>query len=209
MGVAGGPDMIENGLVLSLDASDRNSYISGSTTWYDLSGLNKSGSLTNGPTFNTGSLGSIVFDGTYDYFVGSTGSYASVGSGPFTHDIWFYQPTVLRFSGSFNGKFGVLFSGNAMQSLECFLIDNITGSGVPTTIGMSSYGGGTIGSISNIVTYSFPIQTWHNVTITRDVTGSILVYKNTSVIATGSITNNFTNTPSIVTGKRISYYIRY
>ena len=56
MGVAGGPDIIENGLVLSLDASDRNSYVSGSTTWYDLSGLNKSGSLTNGPTFNTGTV---------------------------------------------------------------------------------------------------------------------------------------------------------
>jgi hypothetical protein len=67
MGVAGGPDLIQDGLVLSLDASDRNSYVSGSTTWFDLSGLNNSGSLINGPTFNTGSLGSIVFDGTNDY----------------------------------------------------------------------------------------------------------------------------------------------
>ena len=66
MGVAGGPDLIQDGLVLSLDASDRNSYVSGSTTWFDLSGLNN-GTLTNGPTFNTGSLGSIVFDGTNDY----------------------------------------------------------------------------------------------------------------------------------------------
>jgi len=66
MGVAGGPDLIQDGLVLALDASDRNSYVSGSTTWFDLSGLNNSGSLTNGPTFNTGSLGSIVFDGVDD-----------------------------------------------------------------------------------------------------------------------------------------------
>ena len=74
MGVAGGPDLIQDGLVLSLDASDRNSYVSGSTTWFDLSGLNNSGSLTNGPTFNTGSLGSIVFDGTNDYVLVSSGS---------------------------------------------------------------------------------------------------------------------------------------
>ena len=66
MPVAAGPDSIETGLVLSLDAADRNSYVSGSTTWFDLSGNNTSGSLINGPTFGTGSLGSIVFDGTND-----------------------------------------------------------------------------------------------------------------------------------------------
>jgi hypothetical protein len=63
---AGGPDLIQDGLVLCLDASDRNSYVSGSTTWVDLSGNNTLGSLINGPTFDTGSLGSIVFDGTND-----------------------------------------------------------------------------------------------------------------------------------------------
>jgi hypothetical protein len=67
MPVAAGPDSIETGLVLSLDAADRNSYVSGSTTWFDLSGNNNSGSLVNSPTFNTGSLGSIVFDGVNDY----------------------------------------------------------------------------------------------------------------------------------------------
>jgi hypothetical protein len=40
MGISGGPDMIQDGLVVSLDAADRNSYTSGSNTWYDLSGNN-------------------------------------------------------------------------------------------------------------------------------------------------------------------------
>ena len=71
---AGGPDLIQDGLVLCLDASDRNSYVSGSTTWFDLSGNNNSGSLVNGPTFNTGSLGSIVFDGVDDYVLVNSGS---------------------------------------------------------------------------------------------------------------------------------------
>ena len=51
---------------MALDAGDRNSYVSGSTTWFDLTGVNN-GTLTNGPTFNTGSGGSIVFDGVNDY----------------------------------------------------------------------------------------------------------------------------------------------
>jgi hypothetical protein len=59
--------IVTDGLVLALDAADRNSYVSGSTTWRDVSGNNNSGSLVNGPTFNSGNGGSIVFDGTNDY----------------------------------------------------------------------------------------------------------------------------------------------
>ena len=66
MPVHGGPNTVETGLVLSLDAADRNSYVSGSTTWRDLAGNNLNGTLVNGTTFNTSSGGSIVFDGTND-----------------------------------------------------------------------------------------------------------------------------------------------
>ena len=59
--------IVTSGLVLSLDAADRNSYVSGSTTWFDLSGNNNSGSLVNGPTFSSDNGGSIVFDGQNDY----------------------------------------------------------------------------------------------------------------------------------------------
>jgi hypothetical protein len=58
--------IVTDGLVLCLDAADRNSYVSGSTTWFDVAGTNN-GTLINGPTFNTGSGGSIVFDGVDDY----------------------------------------------------------------------------------------------------------------------------------------------
>lgn len=59
--------IVTNGLVLALDAADRNSYISGSTTWFDVSGNNNNGTLTNGPTFSSTNGGAIVFDGTNDY----------------------------------------------------------------------------------------------------------------------------------------------
>lgn len=89
MPVAAGPDSIETGLVLSLDAADRNSYVSGSTTWFDLSGNNNSGSLVNGPTFSTGSLGSIVFDGTDDYTSISHSSVLNLLE-VFTLSFWIY-----------------------------------------------------------------------------------------------------------------------
>ena len=81
-----GPTVVTNGLVLALDAGDRNSYVSGSTTWFDLTGVNN-GTLTNGPTFNTGSGGSIVFDGVDDYVnLGANSSNYSRTS--FTIDSW-------------------------------------------------------------------------------------------------------------------------
>ena len=59
--------MIQDGLVLSLDAADRNSYPGSGTTWTDLSGNSNSGSLVNGPTFNSTNGGGIVFNGTNQY----------------------------------------------------------------------------------------------------------------------------------------------
>ena len=38
MAIQGGPDIVEDGLVLHLDAADRNSYPGSGSTWYDLCG---------------------------------------------------------------------------------------------------------------------------------------------------------------------------
>ena len=65
--VGGGVNIVTNGLVLYLDASNTKSYVSGSTTWNDVSRSINNGTLINGPTFNSANGGSIVFDGTNDY----------------------------------------------------------------------------------------------------------------------------------------------
>jgi hypothetical protein len=72
MGISAGPDMVQDGLVLSLNANDRLSYISGSTTWNDVSGQGNNGTLVNGPTFNSSNGGNIVFDGVDDYVIHSS-----------------------------------------------------------------------------------------------------------------------------------------
>lgn len=71
MSAKGGPDIVRNGLVLYLDAANIKSYPGSGTVWEDMSGNNNNGTLTNGPTFNSGSLGSIVFDGVNDYIIGT------------------------------------------------------------------------------------------------------------------------------------------
>jgi hypothetical protein len=62
-----GPRTITNGLVLALDAADKNSYKGSGTTWKDLTSNASNGTLTNGPTFNARNGGNIVFDGVDDY----------------------------------------------------------------------------------------------------------------------------------------------
>jgi hypothetical protein len=64
MAFGNGPRIVTSGLVLALDAADRNSYPGSGTTWFDVSGNNNHITLTNGPTFSNNS---IVFDGVDDF----------------------------------------------------------------------------------------------------------------------------------------------
>jgi hypothetical protein len=64
--VSGGPNIITDGLVLYLDASNTKSYPGTGTTWSDLTRNGNNATLVNGPTFSSANGGSIVFDGTND-----------------------------------------------------------------------------------------------------------------------------------------------
>lgn len=68
-----GASVITAGLQLYLDAGNASSYPGSGTTWTDLSGNSRNGTLTNGPTYSSADGGSIVFDGSND-FVQCTGS---------------------------------------------------------------------------------------------------------------------------------------
>lgn len=67
MGFYRGPRVVTDGLVLYLDAANTKSYPETGTTWGDISRNRNNGTLTNGPTFDSGNGGSIVFDGVDDY----------------------------------------------------------------------------------------------------------------------------------------------
>lgn len=75
-GYFGTPPIVTNGLILHFDAGSRQSYVGSGTAWNDLSGNRYTGTLTNGPVFNSANQGIIVFDGVNDYAVtsGFTGS---------------------------------------------------------------------------------------------------------------------------------------
>ena len=93
MGISAGPDMIQDGLVLALDASDRNSYVSGSTTWNDLSGNNNSGTIANSPVYSNSNNGILAFNGSNNN-VSIANSNTYLTGSYFTYSTWVNIPTI-------------------------------------------------------------------------------------------------------------------
>jgi hypothetical protein len=81
-----GPRIVKTGMSLLLDAADKKSYPGTGTVWNDISGNGYTGTLTNGPTFNSGNWGSITTDGTNDFV--STDYFGS-STDDYTFSVWF------------------------------------------------------------------------------------------------------------------------
>lgn len=78
-------NIVTDGLILNLDASDRLSYSGSGTTWTDRSGSGNNGTLTNGPTFDSSNGGSIVLDGSNDH-IAITPDFSSINE--FSASFW-------------------------------------------------------------------------------------------------------------------------
>ena len=64
MSVYSGPEIVNDGLVLSIDAGNSKSYIGTGTVWTDISGNANVGTLVNSPTLNTSNSGYLQFNTT-------------------------------------------------------------------------------------------------------------------------------------------------
>jgi hypothetical protein len=94
---------ITNGLIFYVDAANVKSYPGSGTTWTDLSSTAITGSLTNGPTFNSANGGSVVFDGTNDHITFGNNLNFEITS-PFTVSTWFRTTRTGEFVGVIAGK---------------------------------------------------------------------------------------------------------
>lgn len=87
MAVHAGPEIVENGLIVALDAANPRSYPGTGSTWFDLSGKNNNASLLNGPSFVNNSY--LSFDGVDDGFTAPM----SCSKTRYSVDWWFYPKT--------------------------------------------------------------------------------------------------------------------
>jgi hypothetical protein len=88
MSLGHGASIVRNGLVMYLDAANTKSYPGSATTWTDLSGNGRNGTLINDPTYSSVNGGTIVFDGTNDYI---TSSFRTTSSQAITYCGWLYS----------------------------------------------------------------------------------------------------------------------
>ena len=197
MGVFAGPDVVESGLVLALDAGNTKSYPGSGTTWTDLSGRGNNGTLTNGPTYSSSNGGSLVFDGTNDYAeVVNNNLYKFSNTQAFSLNFWFNctsssgNPSVFAFALD-NGR-GYYFTIDInVVRVNAFLFDYWDG---------SSFRG--IAGINN----SVPLNTWVMFTATSssNSVNDMKVYQN-GVLS--SYTNRGTGTPNTIDYNTLSMRI--
>lgn len=176
MAFANGGSIVTSGLVLALDAGDRNSYPgSGSSTWVDLSGNSSNGTLTNGPTFSSANGGSIVFDGTNDF------ANLALNTGSFTT-----EATLMMYLKLVNAT-PLTTSETGIERLSANVIK--PASHYPWIDGVAYFGTFQSGSarIGNIVLSSTVDRTnWHMITITSSPgANNWRFYQNTQLVKTG------------------------
>ena len=175
--------IVTNGLILALDAAKRDSYPGSGTAWNDISGNRNNGTLTNGPTFDAGNGGSIVFDGVND-FISILGSTSITTA---TLLIWVYR------DGAQPNYAGIFYSRGFQANGMSFF----------STTNNLSY---TWNSSSSTFTFSsnlnVPNLQWSMCAVSISATNAILYVGSSSGLL--SATNNVSNSSTIVNGLRIA-----
>jgi len=184
MSLSHGPSVVTQGLVLALDAADRNSYPGSGTTWTDLSGRGNNGTLTNmdGTNFNSANGGSLTFDGTNEYVTCGNPSSLNFGTGNFTISFTVYTTAYGFQGGSYVGKGNGTSIGFDFRDYAFFLY-------------------GTTGLIAQ-KSFAATLNVWEHHTFVYDSSSSPYVkfYKN-GTYTDGSTTNNAGNISSINTSE--------
>jgi hypothetical protein len=88
------PAIVTDGLVFNLDAGFTPSYPTINATWYDISSGVNNGTLINGPTYSSSNGGSIVFDGSNDYFRADNNT--TLDNQTITMESWNYPNTLTQ-----------------------------------------------------------------------------------------------------------------
>jgi hypothetical protein len=159
--------IVTSGLQLHLDAGNSASYPRSGTTWTDLSSTATNGILTDGPTYDSGNGGSIVFDGVNDRVIRSGGSGLSI-PGTVTVSAWIRHTvvgnTVQRYITVGSEQASIRKKVNS-SALEFFI----------TTSGTTKpYSAGSV-----------IVNTWYNVVGTWDGT-TMRIYQNGALTGGGS-----------------------
>lgn len=175
------PHIVTDGLVLYLDAANPKSYLSGNTTWNDLSRKGNNGTLINGPTFSSENGGSIVFD-RIKQNCSQISSFTSTSQN-MTFSLWFnpnklptstvHQIVYIVAENAFTIRFykNSNFAEQKLAWLVYYQRTNLT-----------------VGAV--LPDYTYPMDLWANTVVTFNDTGKYELYVN-GIIQNTTQTINF------------------
>lgn len=199
MAIKRGPSIVIDGLVLCLDAADRNSYSGIGTTIYDLSGNNYTGTLVNSVVFDSEKGGCFYFDS-----VNPNGPYINTSYQLNNHgtlSIWFKGQTQDSDGGSILRP--LIFQGNYVGGTPPVEAVGITmlRSGLGTDSNKVRYYSGSDDSTLYYFTTSITYNDdrWHNAVLVRDVTNSY-AYMDGVLLGTFTSTANIDKSTNIQLG---------
>jgi hypothetical protein len=183
MSAIGGPNLVEDGLVLSLDAANPKSYPGSGTTWFDLSGGGYNANLYNGVSYGTiNNVSCLICDGANDW-IGNTTLVG--GHSSFTLELMFYHNGTDQ--GASYGIISMGSNGNYGPMFYCH-----------TSCRGSHYfpgspGGDYPGGLTSWTNLTWNVHTWVFVdTKVNSSIGSFYTYVN-GVYSTGTVNYNFHN----------------
>lgn len=180
------PNLLQDGLILHLDASNLRSYVSGSTLWYDLTGNQHNGSLISNPTYNTLNGGSIVLDGTSYISVPDSPSLNTTG---FTYEGWLKNTdTNLLWNRILSKKYSYSDSDGYEITLH---------TGTSQTMYISG-AGSTFAVINNVANWTS--GGWHHLVVLYNNT-TVTVYCDGAYKGQGDINAVVSNTHPLFLGK--------
>jgi prepilin-type N-terminal cleavage/methylation domain-containing protein len=188
------PTIVQNGLILHLDAGNTASYPGSGTTWTSLSGNGNNGTLTNLygstidiPTYSNSNGGSLVFDGINELVTHGNVTSLNFGTGSFTVDFW------MRPIAWGDGYSRGIADKKPNDGTSGWTIYN--DGGQPSKINARLGAENNFFSSTSVVT-----NTWQHWTLVRN--GSTLYwYYNATQDSIGTNSANLTNTTSFYIGR--------
>ena len=160
MAVHGNPDIVTDGLILALDAADKNSYPGSGTTWFDSKGSGINGTIS-GCTFSEEYGGILNFDGSNDKVDFSPSAFTTVDE--ITISMW------CRVESN-AGSYRCFMSSRNAETVN----DYTTGFNLDMTNGTSSdfrqfniEGAGRIGGAQDQMNFTIPFNTWTHINVTK------------------------------------------
>ena len=185
--------IVTNGLVLALDAADRNSYVSGSTTWGDINGSNATNfTLKSSVSYSSFAGGSFsLVNNSNGYLNTPTNTKFIPGTGDFAAEMWFYIPNGLVNNTGYLVNAVNLFNGTTTNAMEFVIVGSGSVSTQPYIVAMNQYGTGR-SSVFAYLTGSITISTtqWNHVVFTR-TSSTASIYINSQLLAVSSSNINY------------------